>query len=366
MSVRVPLTLACWDYDRTLPLATGEIRPDGIDLTYLDLPVEETFFRMARYREFDAAELSLSSYVISLGQGAPFIALPVYPSRAFRHNGIYVNSASGIKEPADLAGRIVGVPEYQVTAAVWIRGILAEHYGVSVESVRYRTGGLHRPGRTEKLTHTRPPGVEIQPIPAGATLEGMLAEGEIDALYSPRTPRQLAAGDPRVRRLFDDPRAEEERYFALTGIFPVMHVVALRRDVYDQRRWLAQSLYKAFEEARVRVLIGLARRELGDVDTAEMDLDAARAAFGELGAAPDLAAAEELLHKSAARDAGGLSAREVEVLRLVAAGKTNRGIAAELVLSEKTVARHVSNIFTKLGLSSRAAATAYAYEHHLV
>ncbi|HSR86567.1 MAG TPA: hypothetical protein VLM11_20525 [Streptosporangiaceae bacterium] len=258
MSVRVPLTLACWDYDRTLPLATGEIRPDGIDLTYLDLPVEETFFRMARYREFDAAELSLSSYVISLGQEAPFIALPVFPSRAFRHNGIYVNSASGIKEPADLAGRIVGVPEYQVTAAVWIRGILAEHYGVSVESVRYRTGGLHRPGRTDKLGHTRPPGVEIQPIPAGATLEGMLAEGEIDALYSPRTPRPLAAGDPRVRRLFDDPRAEEERYFALTGIFPVMHVVALRRDVYEQRRWLAQSLYKAFEEARVRTVARMA------------------------------------------------------------------------------------------------------------
>jgi len=146
MSVRVPLTLACWDYDRTLPLATGDVRPDGIDLTYLNLPVEETFFRMARFREFDAAELSLSSYVISLGQDAPFVAIPVFPSRSFRHNGIYVHAGSGISEPADLAGRIVGVPEYQLTAAVWIRGILAEHYGVAVESVRYRTGGLHRPG----------------------------------------------------------------------------------------------------------------------------------------------------------------------------------------------------------------------------
>jgi 4,5-dihydroxyphthalate decarboxylase len=248
--VRVPLTLACWDYDRTLPLATGDIRPDGIDLTYLNLPVEETFFRMARYREFDAAELSLSSYVISLCQDAPFIAIPVFPSRAFRHNGIYVNAASGITEPADLAGRLVGVPEYQVTAAVWIRGILAEHYGVAVDSVRYRTGGLHRPGRTDKIQHDPPPGVEIQPIPPGATLSGMLADGEIDALYSPRTPRPFAEGDPRVRRLFADPRAHEERYYAATGIFPIMHVIALRRDVYDQRPWLAQSLYKAFEEAR--------------------------------------------------------------------------------------------------------------------
>jgi 4,5-dihydroxyphthalate decarboxylase len=250
MSVRVPLTLACWDYDRTLPLATGEVRPDGIDLTYLNLPVEETFFRMARYREFDAAELSLSSYVISLGQDAPFIAIPVFPSRSFRHNGIYVRAAGGIDEPADLAGRIVGVPEYQLTAAVWIRGILAEHYGVAVGSVRYRTGGLHQPGRTDKISHTAPPGVEIEPIPAGATLDGMLAEGGIDALYSPRTPRRFAAGDPRVRRLFTDPRAEEERYFAATGIFPIMHVLALRRDVYERRPWLAQSLYKAFEQAR--------------------------------------------------------------------------------------------------------------------
>jgi 4,5-dihydroxyphthalate decarboxylase len=250
MSARVPLTLACWDYDRTLPLANGDIRPDGVDLTYLTLPVEETFFRMARYREFEVAELSLSSYVISLGQDAPFVAIPVFPSRAFRHNGIYVSAASGIQKPSDLAGRLVGVPEYQVTAAVWIRGILAERHGVPVDSVRYRTGGLHEAGRTDKIPHDVPPGVDIQPIPPGRTLAGMLADGEIDALYSPRTPRPFAAGDPRVRRLFADPRDEEEKYYAATGIFPIMHVIVLRRDVYERRPWLAQSLYKAFEEAR--------------------------------------------------------------------------------------------------------------------
>ena len=250
MSLRVPLTLACWDYDRTLPLATGDIRPDGVDLTYLNLPVEETFFRMARFREFDAAEMSLSSYVISLGQDAPFIAIPVFPSRAFRHTRINEHAGSGITEPAGLAGKLVGVPEYQVTAAVWIRGILAEHYGLPVESVRYRTGGLHQPGRVAKISHPVQPGVEIEEIPPGATLDRMLAEGEIDAMYSPRTPRPFAEGDLRVRRLFPDARAEEERYFAATGIFPIMHVVVLRRDVYDRHPWLAGSLYKAFAEAK--------------------------------------------------------------------------------------------------------------------
>ena len=256
--MRVPLTLACWDYDRTRPLASGEIVPDGIDLTYLNLPVEETFFRMARFREFDAAEMSLSSYAISLCQDAPFVAIPAFPSRAFRHNGIYVHAASGIREPAGLAGRLVGVPEYQVTAAVWIRGILAEHYGLPVTAVNYRTGGLHQPGRVDKIAHAPPPGVRIEAIPPGETLDGMLADGRLDALYSPRTPHSFAAGDPRVRRLFTDPRAEEERYFASTGIFPIMHVVVLRRDVYERRPWLAQALYKAFEQARAQTVTRLA------------------------------------------------------------------------------------------------------------
>jgi 4,5-dihydroxyphthalate decarboxylase len=251
MTVRVPLTLACWDYDRTEPLRDGRIRPDGIDLTYLSLPVEETFFRMARYREFEAAEMSLSSYVLTLFKDAPFVAIPVFPSRAFRHNGIYVHADSGIERPEDLRGRVVGVPEYQVTAAVWIRGILAEHHGVPVESVRYRTGGLHDAGRVEKLTLDLPASVEVSPIPADRTLTYMLANGDIDALYTPRTPRPYVSGDPRVRRLFTDPAAAEADYFSRTGIFPVMHVVVLRRDVYEARPWVARSLYKAFEQARV-------------------------------------------------------------------------------------------------------------------
>jgi len=259
--MRVPLTLACGAYDRTAGLARGEIRPEGVDLTFLALPVEETFFRMTRHREFDAAEMSLSSYLISLEAGAPFVAIPAFVSRAFRHNGIYVGAASRVTTPAGLAGGLVGVAEYQLTAGVWIRGILAGRHGLPVTAVRYRTGGQHQPGRVAKLAHDPPPGVEIGPVPAGATLAGMLAAGQLDALYTPRVPRGFADG--RVRRLFADSRAEEERYFADTGIFPVMHVVVLRRDVYEQRPWLAQSLYKAFEQARRDAAARLAETAAG-------------------------------------------------------------------------------------------------------
>ncbi|MGH9057490.1 MAG: ABC transporter substrate-binding protein [Acidimicrobiales bacterium] len=246
------LSLACWDYDRTLPLSDGRVRPEGIELTYLNLPVEETFFRMSRHGEFDAAEMSLSTYVLTQARGRPFVAIPVFPSRAFRHNGIYVHSGAGITKPEDLRGRVVGVPEYQVTAAVWIRGILAEHHGLPVGSVSYRTGGLRRPGRIEKV-QTHPDGVEILPIGEHATLEGMLVSGEIDALYTPRTPEPFLARDPAVRRLFEDARAEEVKYFERTGIFPIMHTVVIRREVYDRDPWVANSMFKAFCEAKALV-----------------------------------------------------------------------------------------------------------------
>ncbi|MDT7642342.1 MAG: 4,5-dihydroxyphthalate decarboxylase [Pseudonocardiales bacterium] len=250
---RIPVTLACWDYDRTQALADGSVRPEGVDLTYLCLPVEETFFRMLRHREFEAAEMSLSSYVTGLAADPgrwPFVAIPVFPSRAFRHNGIYIHSGSGIEKPSDLAGRTVGVPEYQVTAAVWIRGILADYHQVPVSSVRYRTGGMHQPGRVEKQALNLPPEIDIEPIGADRTLADMLVTGEIDALYAPRTPRPLLEGRPEVRRLFADPRAAEEQYAAETGIFPIMHVVVIRRDVYEKWPWLARSLYTAFEQAK--------------------------------------------------------------------------------------------------------------------
>jgi 4,5-dihydroxyphthalate decarboxylase len=255
----VPLTLACGDYDRTRPLADGTVRPLGIDLTCLPMVIEEIFFRMARFGEFDAAEMSLGSYLVSLSKGsqAPFVAIPAYPSRSFRHSGIYVNTASGIKRPEDLRGRTVGVAEYQLTANVWIRGILADRHSVPVSSVRYRTGGLHQPGRPEKLAINLPDDIDVAPIPAGETLSGMLAAGTIDALYTPRTPRCFAEGHPAVGRLFPGYREVEAAYWQDTGIFPIMHVVAIRADVYRANRWVARSLLDAFRQSRSIALAGM-------------------------------------------------------------------------------------------------------------
>lgn len=250
----IPLTLACWDYDRTRALADGVVRAEGICLTYLNLPVEETFFRMLRHREFDASEMSLSSYVTHIAAAAEphFVAIPVFPSRAFRHHGVYVRADSTFVKPADLSGRVVGVPEYQLTAVVWIRGILADHHDLPVDAVRYRTGGMHEPGRVEKQRLRLPAGIEVEPIPPDRTLVDMLLTGEIDALYAPRTPRPMLTGNTEVRHLFPDPRAEEERYVSATGIFPIMHTVVLRRDVYLARPWVARSLYTAFDQAKTR------------------------------------------------------------------------------------------------------------------
>ena len=250
---RLRLSLACWNYDRTRALMDGSVQPDGIELTYLDLPVEETFFRMIRHREFDVAEMSLSSYTVSLfREPRPFVAIPVFPSRFFRHSCIYVNANAGIREPRDLVGKRVGTPEYQMTAPVWIRGILAEHYGVPVDGVTYFTGGEEEPGRVEKQKLDLPARIRVQPIAASQTLARMLAEGEIDALHTARMPSTFRTGQGRVRRLFEDYKAVEQQYFRDTGIFPIMHTVVVRREVYEQNRWVAQALFKAFVEAQRR------------------------------------------------------------------------------------------------------------------
>jgi 4,5-dihydroxyphthalate decarboxylase len=250
---KLRLNLACWNYDRTRALADGSVRPDGIDLNYLDLPVEETFFRMLRYREFEVAELSLSSYTVSLfGEQRPFIAIPVFPSRFFRHSCIYVNADANIRTPKDLIGKRIGTPEYQMTAPVWIRGILSEHYGVPVDGVTYYTGGEEEPGRPEKIQLDLPPHIKVQPIGATQTLSAMLAGGEIDALYTARMPSTFSLRRGAVQRLFANYKEVEQEYYRKTRIFPIMHTVAIRRDVYEQNRWVAQSLYKAFVEAQRR------------------------------------------------------------------------------------------------------------------
>lgn len=253
---RIPLTLACGDYDRTRALYDESVRPEGVSLTCIRLPIEEIFFRMVNFGEFDVAELSLSTYLLTLDDEAQsrFVGIPVFLSRSFRHSGIYINAQSGIERPEDLVGCTIGIPEYQVTAAVWIRGILAEHHGVAVNSVRYRTGGLHETGRVEKIGLNLGADVSVTPISEEQTLSDMLASGDIDALYSPRAPRSLLQFPKQVRQMFDDPRQQEVEYYLKTGIFPIMHIVVLRRDVYERYPWVAQSLQKAFEQARVEAV----------------------------------------------------------------------------------------------------------------
>jgi 4,5-dihydroxyphthalate decarboxylase len=248
---KLPLTLACWNYDRTRALLEERVDIDGIELTYLNLPVEETFFRMLRHREFDVSEMSLSSYVLSLfAENPPFIAIPVFPSRFFRHSSIYINRDSGIREPKDLIGKRVGTPEYQMTAGVWIRGILADEYDVPVSSAKYFSGGEEEPGRPEKIALSLPPEIRVEAIPPTKTLSQMLGAGEIDALYTARKPSTFLRGTGSVRRLFEDFQIVEREYYLKTKIFPIMHTVVIRRDIYAAHPWIAQSLCKAFAAAQ--------------------------------------------------------------------------------------------------------------------
>jgi 4,5-dihydroxyphthalate decarboxylase len=250
---RLNLTLACWGYDRTSALANGTIQPDGIDLNYQTLSVEETFFRMLRNREFDVAELSLSSYCVTRDANDPdFVAIPVFPSRFFRHSCIFVSTQSDIKKPEQLVSKRVGVPEYQMTAPVWIRGLLKDEYGIDPASVLYFTGGEEQSGRTEKLALRLPSRFKVTAIDASQTLSRMLADGDIDALYTARAPTTFHSEPERVRRLFPNYVEVEKDYFRRTGIFPIMHVVAIRRDVYEKNRWVAQSLFKAFQAAQLQ------------------------------------------------------------------------------------------------------------------
>lgn len=245
------LTLACWDYDRTRPIMENRVRFDGIDLTYLNLVIEEIFFRQMRHQEFDASELSFSSFLLSMFEDAPpFIAIPIFPSRSFRHSGIYVNAGAGIRAPHDLIGKRIGCAEYQLTANVWIRGILEDEFRVAPSSFTTVIGGLEEAGRPEKAAVALPPHIRIEHIGPGQTLSALLESGEIDALFTPRAPSSFIRGTGKVRRLFDDTYAVEREYYERTKIFPIMHVVVIRREVYERHRWVAQSLFKGFVEAQ--------------------------------------------------------------------------------------------------------------------
>jgi 4,5-dihydroxyphthalate decarboxylase len=259
---KLKLTLACWDYDRTRALFDGTVQPEGIELNCLALAPNETFFRMFRNREFDVSELSLASYSTLKARGdCPFIAIPVFTSRFFRHSCIYVNSDAGIKRPEDLKGKRVGVPEYQVTAAVFVKGMLKQEYGVTAEDVNWFWGGQEAAGRVGVISYQLPERIHLKNIPDGKTLSAMLEAGELDALISPNMPSPFVSGSPKVKRLFPNYKQVEMDYFKRTRIFPIMHTVVLRKEIYEQHPWAAQSLFKAFSQAKA-----LTQKEIYDTD----------------------------------------------------------------------------------------------------
>jgi len=255
---KLRLTVACWDYDRTNALANGSIRAEGMDLNFLPLVVEETFWRMLRSKEFDAAEMSLSSYSAALMKEHPeFVAIPVFPSRMFRHSCFVVSAKSGIKEPKDLVGKRIGNPEWQLTAIVWMKGILQDEYGIDIANAQYFTGGEEEPGRVEKQKIDLPAKFKVQPIGPTQTLARMIADGEIDAIYAPRLPSTFYSEPDKVKRLFPNYVEVEQTYFRKTEIFPIMHTVVLRRELYEKNRWIALSLTKAFLAAQKKTYADL-------------------------------------------------------------------------------------------------------------
>jgi 4,5-dihydroxyphthalate decarboxylase len=246
------LTLACGASDRTVPLILGDVQPQGIDLTFLRMYPEEVFWRMTRHAEFDAAEMSMSSYMLRRSRGDESVmAIPVFTSREFRHSCVWVHAEAGISSPEDLRGKRIGAAEWQLTANLWIRGFLADDYNLQPSDMRWYLGGLYQPGRIEKIT-LQLPGVEINPIQQHQTLSQMLQDGELDAVIGPRPPHGFPG--PKVKRLFQDFRAVEMDYFKRTHIFPIMHTIVIRRDVLERDPWVARSLYDAFVEAKKRAV----------------------------------------------------------------------------------------------------------------
>jgi 4,5-dihydroxyphthalate decarboxylase len=249
---RLRLTYAGEDhFDRMKALQTGLVKAPGIDLNYVVLGVRELFRRQAQFAEFESSEMSVSTMTMLVSRGVDtFVGVPVFPSRHFRHRQVYVNADAGIDRPEDLAGKRIGVPEYQMTAALWIRAFLQHDYGVAPADVHWFEGGLNTADWAERLRHDPPPGVQLERIPPDRTLNELLEAGELDAIAASQPPRAFRDGSPRVRRLFPNYREVEREYFERTRFYPIMHMVAVRRDIYDANRWVPVSLLRGMAESR--------------------------------------------------------------------------------------------------------------------
>jgi 4,5-dihydroxyphthalate decarboxylase len=279
---KLQLSIAMGDYDRTRPLYDSRVQIDGVDPVFMLLNPEEMFFRAMRSRDFDIAELSFSSYLVKHSRGeCPYIAVPVFLSRAFRHTSIYVRR-DRIRRPEDLKGCRIGVPEYQLTAIVWARALLQDDFGVSPADVTWVRGGIDTPGRPEKIKLELPPDVRVEAAPAGRTITEMLMDGEIDAFIAPRPPGPAALARPEVGWLFEDPTAAAKDYYRRTGVFPIMHVVGIRKELAAQHPWLPGAVFKAFSQAKAMALEALADTSATKVTLpfVEEQLKAARETLG--------------------------------------------------------------------------------------
>jgi 4,5-dihydroxyphthalate decarboxylase len=256
--VEVPITIACGNYDRTRALRDGRVKVEGCAVTYLPLYPEEIFFRAFRYQEFDVSELSFSSYIRTVAAGtSAYVGIPAFVSRLFRHSGMYVRANTGIHAPADLRGKRIGVPEYQITAVVWMRGIMQHEYGVLPTEIHWRSGGQEEPGRDERTPLKPIPGLDLKPIGKDQTLVGMLHDGELDALFTARAPSSFLRGEAHIKRLFPNTREAEQAYYKKTGMFPLMHLVGIRKTLVEKYPWLPSSVYKAFCGAKALAMVDL-------------------------------------------------------------------------------------------------------------
>ncbi len=311
---KLELSVAIGDYDRNRPLISGQVQMDGVDPVFMTLSPEEIFFRAFRTEDFDICEMSMSSFTVktALGQ-CPYVGIPAFVSRAFRHNAIYVRT-DRIKKPEDLKGRKVGVPEYQLTANVWARAILEDDYGVKASDIHWIRGGIEDAGRPEKITIKLPPGVRLDNAPEGKTISQLLAEGEIDGFIAPRPPALGGYMHQHIGWLFPDPIAAAKDYFSRTGIFPIMHLVGVRRTLVEKHPWLPAAVLKAFEQSKAAALELLSDTSASKVTLPFVDeyLKLTREAMGEdfwsYGVGPNRKTIETFLKR---HHAEGLSPRLV-------------------------------------------------------
>jgi 4,5-dihydroxyphthalate decarboxylase len=257
---RLQLTLAISEYDHTRDVCNGAVAVEGIELNHLSLPIEEMHYRFTKFREWDVSEMSLGKYVSLLSQDdRSMVAIPVFPNRAFRHSAFYVRRESELTDPTQLAGKRVGVPEWAQTAGIYARGVLTHQYGVPLSAIEWWQAGVNQPGRMEKVELRLPEGVRIHRIPDN-TLSHLLASGGLDAVISAHPPEPFKRGEPGIVQLFHDVQAVEEAYWRTTGIFPIMHIIAITREVFERHRWAAMNLYTAFDEARRRSVERISER----------------------------------------------------------------------------------------------------------